>query len=716
MAEKKFKAVLQIGGALGNDFKGAISASTSGLKKVSGQIRTLNATKTKLGQFDLSGLNEARQKLSAARDRLGQLQDQLKKTRDPSGKLRAEFLRQRDAVAKAESSLAGKQRRLATVATSLKKAGVNTRDLAGENKRLSESVARLESRYKNLSRAQGMIDQAKQSRADIRGQILDNVALAYSIAKPLSVAVGFEDAMAKVGAVSGATDAELVKLTKTARELGASTRYSAAQSAEAMGFLSMAGFNAQQTLVATPQILKLSAAGATELGETADIASNILSGFNLKAEQTERVGDVLAKTFTTSNTSLRSLGETMAYAAPLVAAVGGSIEEGAAMAALLGNIGIQGSRAGTAIAGMYSRVSAPMGPAREMMEQYGITVKDSLGNLRSMPEILADIGDRLDGLGSADRAEVIKKIFGQEAAAGATELIKQAREGGLQEYIKTLENAGGTADKIAEKMNKTTAAQLAAVSSSFQEIGIAVGTAVLPALVSVLKVIAAGARTVAGFAEKFPWLTRVVIGAATAVVTLHTAALAGGFAKSFLLQGGGTILKIWTKAAPLLMTVGKVVLPMVMTGFKALTAIIAANPIGATITALAVGAFLVIKYWKPIKAFFLNLWDSIGTKAVAVGKMILTAINPVASIVSKVAGLFGFGASENAPAQLQTTQNKPKSIQAPALQAAGNQSLNQSNSFQITQQPGEDQETLVRRIMGEMDKRNAALAAGALHD
>lgn len=712
MAVKKFKAVLQIGGALGSDFKGALSTSTAGLEKVAGKIRALNATKTQLGQFNFSGLNEARQKLSAARDRLGKLQEELKKTRDPSGKLRAEFLRQRDAVAKAENALAAKQRRLATVSTGLRKAGINTRDLSGENRRLADSIQKLESRYKRLSKAQGMIDQGKQARADIRGQIVDNVALGYAIAKPLSVAIGFEDQMAKVGAVSGATEKEISKLTAQARELGSTTRYSAAESAQAMEFLSMAGFNAQQTLAATPEILKLSAAGATDLGESSDIASNVLSGFNLKAEETGRVSDVLTKTFTTSNTSLRSLGETMAYAAPLVAAVNGSIEEGAAMAGLLGNIGIQGSRAGTAIAGMYSRISAPMGPAREMMESYGIVVKDSLGNLKSMPEILADIGSRLDGLGSADRAEVIKKIFGQEAAAGATELIKQASEGGLQEYIQKLKDSAGAADEVAAKMNKTTAAQLAAVSSSFQEIAIAVGTAVLPPLVSVLKIIASGARTVAAFAEKFPWLTRVIVGATVAVIGLHTAALAGGFLKSYLIQGAGTVLKLWTKLTPLLMTAGKVVLPMIMTGFKAVSALIAANPIGATITALAIGAFLVIKYWTPIKAFFVNLWETVGTKAAAA----LKVISPVFRIASKLGSLLGFGSSENTPAQIQPSSNQAQAINSPDIKAAGSKSINQSNSFQITQNPGEDSESLTRRIMEEMDKRNAALAAGALHD
>ena len=143
----------------------------------------------------------------------------------------------------------------------------------------------------------------------------------------VKVAADFEQAMSRVGAVSRASEEDMALLTAQARELGATTAFSASQAAEGMEYLAMAGFDTQQIIAAMPGLLDTAAAAGESLGSTADIVSNILSGFGLEAEETGRVADVLTATFTSSNTTLGSLGETMKMVAPVAASLGSALRK-----------------------------------------------------------------------------------------------------------------------------------------------------------------------------------------------------------------------------------------------------------------------------------------------------------------------------------------------------------------------------------------------------
>ncbi|MEO1951402.1 phage tail tape measure protein, partial [Thioclava sp.] len=161
---------------------------------------------------------------------------------------------------------------------------------------------------------------ATQARSQaLVGEAAALAGTGYAMVRMLKPAVDFEASMAKVGAVSRASDNDLDRLTATARTLGRETPWSASQAAEGMQYLAMAGFDVNQTIEAMPGMLNLASAGATDLGTASDIASNILTGFNLKADQMNRLGDVMVNTFTSSNTTVGSLGETMKYVAPAAA-------------------------------------------------------------------------------------------------------------------------------------------------------------------------------------------------------------------------------------------------------------------------------------------------------------------------------------------------------------------------------------------------------------
>lgn len=298
----------------------------------------------------------------------------------------------------------------------------------------------------------------------------------------VGVAAGFEDQMAKVGAVSRASSEEMAALEATARELGATTQFTAVQVGEAEQYLAMAGFSAKENIAALPGVLNLAAATATDLGRAADISSDILGAFGMKAEEMTRVADVLALTCATANTNMELLGDTMKYVAPVARRAGLSLEETAAMVGLLGNVGIKGSQAGTTLKAMLNKMAAPTKEVQELFQKLGVTVKDSAGNLRSPVKVLGEMAAGLKNMGTAEQIAAMKMIVGEEAIAGFSELIEKEGVGAIAEYAKQLEAGGGSAAEMAARMNDTLAGSLRSVGSAWESVQITIGKLFIPAV------------------------------------------------------------------------------------------------------------------------------------------------------------------------------------------------------------------------------------------
>lgn len=302
----------------------------------------------------------------------------------------------------------------------------------------------------------------------------------------VSVAAGFEDQMAKVGAVSRASSEEMAALEKAARDLGATTQFTAVQVGQAEQYLAMAGFSAKENIAALPGVLNLAAATATDLGRAADISSDILSAFGMQAEEMTRVADTLALTCATANVNMELLGDTMKYVAPVARMAGLSLEETAAMAGLLGNVGIKGSQAGTTLKAMLNKMAAPTKEAQELFQKLGVTVKDSAGNLRSPVAVLGEMAEGLKTMGTAEQIAAMKMIVGEEAIAGFSELIKQEGIGAIAEYARQLEAGGGSAAEMAARMNDTLAGSLRGMGSAWESLQITIGKLFLPVVRAVV--------------------------------------------------------------------------------------------------------------------------------------------------------------------------------------------------------------------------------------
>ena len=252
----------------------------------------------------------------------------------------------------------------------------------------------------------------------------------------------FEQSIANVKAVSGATDREIERLEKRTRQLGATTQFTAKQAADGAVFLAQAGFSSKETLEALEGALNLAAAGNLSLARSADIASNVVSGFRLEASQTARVADTMAAAAASSNTNVEQLGTALSYVAPVAQAAGLSLEQTTAIIGELGNAGIQGSRAGTAVRGMLSNLLSPAGKAAKALERLGVATRDQTGAARDLFDVTRDL--REAGLDVADAVA----IFGKRQAAAALVTVEQTEA--IEAQTKALEMAEGQAKRMAE--------------------------------------------------------------------------------------------------------------------------------------------------------------------------------------------------------------------------------------------------------------------------
>lgn len=325
-------------------------------------------------------------------------------------------------------------------------------------------------------------DKANKSSQDFL-RTLGQVGVLYAFQRGLRdvmrTSMDFEQSMSKVAAISGALGGEFDILRQKAVELGASTVFSASQAAEGMSFLAMAGYETNEIVAAMPGLLSAAAAGGLDLGRAADIASNVLSGFNLEASETARVADILTKAFTSSNTSMEMLGHSMRYVAPIASATKFSLEEMAAAAGLLGNAGIQGEQAGTALRAMILRLVRPPREAAAAMKELGLNITDTNGAMLPLADILANAQSSMADYTDASRAQIAATLVGTEAASAFLSLIETGPDS-LRDFTVELENSAGTADRIADTMTQNLAGAITQLGSAVESAKIAIGDEFTP--------------------------------------------------------------------------------------------------------------------------------------------------------------------------------------------------------------------------------------------
>lgn len=288
----------------------------------------------------------------------------------------------------------------------------------------------------------------------------------------------FESQMSKVEALvtAGSDDikvnaANMQKLTDAAKKMGATTKFSATESAQALEYMAMAGWKTDQMVSGLPGIINLSAASGEELGEVSDIVTDALTAFGLKASDATHFADVLAKASSSSNTNVGLMGETFKYAAPVAGALGYSIEDTAVAVGLMANAGIKGEQAGTALRGVLTNLAKPSDQVAGYMDALGVSLTDTAGNIKPLSTLMTDLRSKFAGLTEAQKAEYAAGIAGKNALSGFLAIIN-ASDTDFNNLTAAIAQSDGTAQKMADTMNNNLAGQLTLLKSAAEGVGI----------------------------------------------------------------------------------------------------------------------------------------------------------------------------------------------------------------------------------------------------
>lgn len=289
----------------------------------------------------------------------------------------------------------------------------------------------------------------------------------------------FESAMSKVSAISGATGGDLDKLNQKAQEMGAKTKFSATESAEAFTYMAMAGWKTEDMLDGIDGIMNLAAADGLDLATTSDIVTDALTAFGLSASDSGHFADVLAKASSNANTNVSMLGESFKYAAPVAGALGYSAEDTAIALGLMANAGIKGSQAGTALRSSISRLVKPTDDAAAMMDKYGISLTNTDGTMKPLGKVMNTLREKLGGLSEAEQAQAAAALFGQEAMSGMLAIIN-ASDSDYQSLTDSIYNADGAAQQMSDTMLNNFSGQLTLLKSALEGLAIQFGEILMP--------------------------------------------------------------------------------------------------------------------------------------------------------------------------------------------------------------------------------------------
>lgn len=427
------------------------------------------------------------------------------------------------------------------------------------------------------------------------------------VTETIEVGKTFDSSMSQVAAVSGATADELEQLRNKAKEMGSTTKFTASEAADAFNYMSMAGWKTEDMLSGIDGVLNLAAASGSDLATTSDIVTDALTAMGYSAGDAGKLADVMAAASSNANTNVEMMGQTFQYAAPIVGALGYSMEDTAVAIGLMANAGIKADKAGTALRSVLTRLSAPPKECATEMKKLGLSMTDSEGKMKSLDQIMIDLRKAFSNLSETEQTAAAKHIAGAEAMSGLLAIVNAAPSD-FNKLTDAVENSEGAAEKMANTMLDNLGGDMTLLSSKLEGVQLAIYDKFEPALrkgVEVLDKLLDAVQFVVDHSSEF-------IAALTGMAAAVGAYLAYTTAVTVMTKGWAA-LTIVTKAQA--------------AAQAALNAVMSLNPIGLVIAAIAglVAAFVVL--WnksEKFRNFWINLWEKIKAAAGAVIEGIIT--------------------------------------------------------------------------------------------
>lgn len=411
----------------------------------------------------------------------------------------------------------------------------------------------------------------------------------------------FDSSMSKVQALSGSTGDELLALKNKAQELGASTAWSASQVSEAMQYMALAGWDANEMLEGTAGILSAASATGEDLAAVCDIITDGLSAFGMQASESARFADVLASTATNANTTIEMMGEAFTYAGSVAGAFNYSIEDTALAIGLMANSGVKASNAGTALRKMMTELSGTIEVTGKNLGTYTIQTANADGTMKPFRETLVSLRKAFKGLTEAEKSSTAEMLVGKTGMAGLL-AIMNASDDAFNDLASSIDNSTGSAQEMSEVMLDNLGGQITILKSGIESLALAIGERLTPYARRLTSVVQ---NVVTTFNNMSDTQKDQVVKIGAVVACIPPLILAYGK----LVKGVGRAMVSFGKFGQQVKSVGSVIKVIFSP----------ANKIVLIMTAIALVAVLVIKYWESLKTFFINCFDKLKQLAVDCG-------------------------------------------------------------------------------------------------
>ncbi|HID8749096.1 TPA: phage tail tape measure protein [Enterobacter hormaechei] len=666
-ASRPLKAIQNASKSLAGDIRN----SQTTLRDLNAQASRIDGFRKASAQLAVTGqsLNKAKQEAAA-------LAVQFKNTENPTKAQARAMEAAKKSAADLQLKYNGLRQSVQRQRTELAQAGINTRTLSADERRLktsiSETTAQLNRQREALARVSQQ--QAKLSRVKERYQAGKNMAGSMAAAgaagtgiatagtmagvKLLMPGYSFAQKNSELQAVLGVDkqSPEMEALRKQARQLGDNTAASADDAASAQIIIAKSGGDADAIQAATPVTLNMALSNQRSMEENAALLTGMKSAFQLSNDQIAHIGDVLSMTMNKTAADFDGLSDALTYAAPVAKNAGVSIEQTAAMVGALHDAKITGSMAGTGSRAILSRLQAPTGKAFEAIKELGVKTSDARGNTRPIFSILKEMQRSFEknNLGTSQRGEYMKTIFGEEASSAAAVLMTAASTGKLDKLTAAFKASDGKTEELVKIMQDNLGGDFKEFQSAYE----AVGTDLFDQQNDALRKLT---QTATRYVLKLDgWITRNKSLATTIGV------VAGG-ALALIGVIGGIGLIAWPvvmginaiiAAAGLLGTVFTVAGGAIVTAVGAISL-----PVVAVAGAVVAGALLIRKYWEPISAFFSGVVEGLKAAFAPVAE-IFSPLTPVFdSIIEKLRGVWQWFTDLIAPVKAtQETLDRCKNV------------------------------------------------------
>ncbi|EFD8923148.1 phage tail tape measure protein [Escherichia coli] len=631
-ASRPFKSIRTASKSLSGD----IRETQKSLRELNGQASRIEGFRKTSAQLAVTG-----QELKKARQEAAALAVQFTNTERPTN-AQAKAM---EAARKNASELQAKYNSLRLSVQrqrqELSQAGINTRNLAhderGLKNRISETTTQLNRQRDALARVsaqQAKLNAVKQ-RYQVGKELAGNmasvgaagvgIAAAGTMAGVKLLMPGYEFAQknSELQAVLGVEkdSAEMAALRKQARQLGDNTAASADDAAGAQIIIAKAGGDVDAIQAATPVTLNMALANRRTMEENAALLMGMKSAFQLSNDKVAHIGDVLSMTMNKTAADFDGMSDALTYAAPVSKNAGVSIEETAAMVGALHDAKITGSMAGTGSRAVLSRLQAPTGKAWDALKELGVKTSDSKGNTRPVFTILKEMQASFEKnrLGTAQQAEYMKTIFGEEASSAAAVLMTAASTGKLDKLTAAFKASDGKTAELVNIMQDNLGGDFKEFQSAYEAVGTDLFDQQEGALRKLTQTATKYVLKLDGWIQKNKSLAStigLIVGGALALIGVIGAI---GLVAWPVITGINAIIAAAGAMGAIFTTVGSAV----MTAIGAIS-----WPVGAVVAAIVAGALLIRKYWEPVSAFFGGVVEGLKAAFAPVGEL-FTPLKPV---------------------------------------------------------------------------------------